>query len=209
MAVPDSARWRAQRLHSPSEGWPGSSSSRALQSTQLCCLLSAAPASNEGDAELDSRNREEVEGSWSSESVAVSKIDGLEITPCSSHGMGTSPWPSELSPACSLHLHKTPGSIAAENKEHLKATILLCLAITGIWDLESVVIQLFIPEACVTDVSFPCKLSSSLGVIYLVKILEDILRAWIFWSVVFCFCFFFFFYFYRKIKDNDSLLRVN
>lgn len=185
MAVPDSARWSAQRPRSHSGGWPGSSSSWALQGTQLCCLLSAGPTSHEGDAELDSRNREEVEGSWSSESVAVSKIDGLEITPCSIPWMGTSPCPSELSPAFSLHLHKTPGNIAAENKEHLKATILLCLAITGIWDLEGVVIQLFIPEACVTDVSFLCELFSSLGVIYLVKILEDILRPWIFWSVFF------------------------
>lgn len=94
--------------------------------------------------------------------------------------MGTSPHPSELSLAFSLRLHKTPGNFAAENKDHLKATILLCLAVTGIRDLEGVVIQQFIPEACVTDVSFPCKLFSSLGVIHLVKILEDILSPLIF-----------------------------
>lgn len=123
------------------QGCPDTSSCWALQSKQLCCLGLVGPASNEGDAELDSRNREKVEASWSSESVAVSKIDGLEMTPCSINSMGTSPHPSELSPAFSLHLHKTPGNFAAENKEHLKATILLCLAITGIWDLEGVVIQ--------------------------------------------------------------------
>lgn len=55
--------------------------------------------------------------------------------------MGTSLRPSELSPAFSLHLHKTPDNFTAENKDHLKATILLCLAMTGIGDLEGVVIQ--------------------------------------------------------------------
>lgn len=60
-------------------------------------------------------------------SVAVSKINGVEITPCLINWMGTSQRPSELSPAFSLHLHKTSDNFAAENKDLLKATILLCL----------------------------------------------------------------------------------
>jgi len=68
--------------------------------------------------------------------------------------MGTSQCPSELSPAFSLHLHKTSDNFAAADKDLLKATILLCLVKRGIQDLEGVVIQEFIPEACVTDVSF-------------------------------------------------------
>lgn len=114
------------------QGSPDTSSSWALQSKQLSCLILIGPTSNEGDAELNSRNREEVEISWSSESVAVSKMDGVEVTPCSINWVGTALCPSELSPAFSLHLHKTPGNFAAENKDHLKATIILCLAMTGI-----------------------------------------------------------------------------
>lgn len=39
--------------------------------------------------------------------VAGSKINGIEIMTCFINWMGTSPCPSELSPAFSLHLHKT------------------------------------------------------------------------------------------------------
>lgn len=65
--------------------------------------------------------------------------------------MGPSQRPSELGPAFSLHLHKTSDPFAAETKDPLKATILLCLVERNqTWK----VIQEFTPEACVTDVSF-------------------------------------------------------
>lgn len=46
--------------------------------------------------------------------------------------MGISQCLSELSPAFSLHLHNTSDNFAAENKDLLKATILLCLVKKGI-----------------------------------------------------------------------------